>query len=187
MLKAAQQHRVDGDDVIIGTIDTHGRKETAALVEGLEVIPRKGIEYKGTKLVEMDIDAILAGAKACDDITRGIDPLQNPSALLALMWYYIGNGKGTKNMVILPYKDRLELFSKYTQQLIMESLGKEKDLDGKVVNQGIAVFGNKGSSDHKTAHGTGMEQAGDTLQSNFETASAGTVCRRSEARRAHDG
>jgi glucose-6-phosphate isomerase len=63
------------------------------------------------------------------------------------MWYYIGNAKGTKNMVILPYKDRLELFSKYTQQLIMESLGKEKDLDGKIVNQGIAVFGNKGSTD----------------------------------------
>ena len=94
-----------------------------------------------------DIDAILAGARACDDITRNTDPLKNPSALLALMWFYIGNGKGSKNMVILPYKDRLELFSKYTQQLIMESLGKEKDLDGKVVNQGIAVFGNKGSTD----------------------------------------
>ncbi|MDB6018563.1 MAG: pgi [Pedosphaera sp.] len=94
-----------------------------------------------------DIDALLAGAKACDDVTRQINVNANPSAQLALMWYYIGNGKGTKNMVILPYKDRLELFSKYTQQLIMESLGKEKDLDGKVVNQGIAVFGNKGSTD----------------------------------------
>jgi glucose-6-phosphate isomerase len=94
-----------------------------------------------------DIDSMLAGAKACDDVTRNIDPLLNPAAQLALMWYYIGNGKGTKNMVILPYKDRLELFSKYTQQLVMESLGKEKDLDGKVVDQGIAVFGNKGSTD----------------------------------------
>src|SRR3982751_1854844 len=50
-------------------------------------------------------------------------------------------------MVILPYKDRLELFSKYLQQLIMESIGKEKDLNGNVVNQGIAVYGNKGSTD----------------------------------------
>jgi glucose-6-phosphate isomerase len=50
-------------------------------------------------------------------------------------------------MVVLPYKDRLELFSKYLQQLLMESLGKEKDLDGKIVNQGIAVYGNKGSTD----------------------------------------
>ncbi len=94
-----------------------------------------------------DIDSILAGAKACDDITRQTDVSRNPSAQLALMWYYIGNGKGAKNMVILPYKDRLELFSKYTQQLVMESLGKEKDLDGNIVNQGIAVFGNKGSTD----------------------------------------
>ena len=50
-------------------------------------------------------------------------------------------------MVVLPYKDRLELFSKYLQQLIMESLGKELDIKGKVVNQGIAVYGNKGSTD----------------------------------------
>ncbi|HZV35087.1 MAG TPA: glucose-6-phosphate isomerase [Verrucomicrobiae bacterium] len=94
-----------------------------------------------------DIDSLLAGAKACDDITRQPGVKINPAAQLALMWYYIGNGKGSKNMVILPYKDRLELFSKYCQQLVMESLGKEKDLDGKVVNQGIAVFGNKGSTD----------------------------------------
>ncbi len=50
-------------------------------------------------------------------------------------------------MVILPYKDRLLLFSRYLQQLVMESLGKEKDLDGNVVHQGIAVYGNKGSTD----------------------------------------
>jgi glucose-6-phosphate isomerase len=50
-------------------------------------------------------------------------------------------------MVVIPYKDRLELFSKYLQQLIMESLGKEKDISGKVVSQGIAVYGNKGSTD----------------------------------------
>jgi glucose-6-phosphate isomerase len=50
-------------------------------------------------------------------------------------------------MVVLPYKDRLELFSKYLQQLVMESLGKEHDLNGNVVNQGLAVYGNKGSTD----------------------------------------
>ena len=50
-------------------------------------------------------------------------------------------------MVVLPYKDQLLLFSRYLQQLVMESLGKEKDLDGKTVNQGIAVYGNKGSTD----------------------------------------
>ncbi|NER78650.1 MAG: glucose-6-phosphate isomerase, partial [Leptolyngbya sp. SIO1D8] len=56
-------------------------------------------------------------------------------------------GKGQEDMVLLPYKDSLYLFSRYLQQLVMESLGKEKDLDGKVVNQGIAVYGNKGSTD----------------------------------------
>ena len=50
-------------------------------------------------------------------------------------------------MVILPYKDRLELFSKYLQQLVMESLGKELDLNQNVVNQGITVLGNKCSTD----------------------------------------
>ena len=90
---------------------------------------------------------MLAGAKEMDIATRGADLKQNPSALLALGWYYAGNGKGEKDMVVLPYKDRLLLFSRYLQQLVMESLGKEKDLDGKKVYQGIAVYGNKGSTD----------------------------------------
>jgi len=63
------------------------------------------------------------------------------------MWYYAGEGRGTRAMVVLPYKDRLELFSRYLQQLVMESLGKEKDLSGKVVHQGLTVYGNKGSTD----------------------------------------
>jgi glucose-6-phosphate isomerase len=50
-------------------------------------------------------------------------------------------------MVVLPYKDSLLLFSRYLQQLVMESLGKEKDLEGNTVYQGIAVYGNKGSTD----------------------------------------
>ncbi|MBA3850289.1 MAG: glucose-6-phosphate isomerase, partial [Opitutus sp.] len=71
----------------------------------------------------------------------------NPAALLALMWYWATDGRGAKDMVVLPYKDRLLLFSRYLQQLVMESLGKEFDLAGNVVNQGIAVYGNKGSTD----------------------------------------
>ncbi|MGH7897581.1 MAG: glucose-6-phosphate isomerase, partial [Candidatus Binatia bacterium] len=94
-----------------------------------------------------DIDAILKGAADTDVVTRNSDLAKNPSALLALMWYHAGGGRGSKDMVILPYKDRFALLSKYLQQLVMESLGKEKDLDGKVVNQGIAVYGNKGSTD----------------------------------------
>src|SRR6266704_3002827 len=94
-----------------------------------------------------DIDSFLAGAAAMDERTRVPDMTQNAAMLLALMWYYAGNGKGDKDMVIIPYKDRLALFAKYLQQLVMESLGKEKDLEGKIVYQGIAVYGNKGSTD----------------------------------------
>src|SRR5437762_3861291 len=94
-----------------------------------------------------DIDSFLAGAAAMDERTRAPDVTQNAAMLLALMWYHAGNGKGDKDMVIIPYKDRLALFAKYLQQLVMESLGKEKDLDGKTVHQGIAVYGNKGSTD----------------------------------------
>ena len=95
----------------------------------------------------IEIDCLLTGAANMDQFTRQADVRQNPSALLALMWYYAGEGKGNKNMVILPYKDRLAFLSRYLQQLIMESLGKEKNLSGEVVHQGITVYGNKGSTD----------------------------------------
>ncbi|HEX8490179.1 MAG TPA: glucose-6-phosphate isomerase [Chthoniobacterales bacterium] len=94
-----------------------------------------------------DIDNFLAGAAAMDEKTRATDLNQNAAMLLALMWHYAGNGRGEKDMVILPYKDRLLLFSRYLQQLVMESLGKATDLDGNAVQQGIAVYGNKGSTD----------------------------------------
>lgn len=95
----------------------------------------------------LDIDALLAGAKACDEATRRGDWRKNPAALLALAWYSGTDGKGAKDMVILPYKDRLLLLSRYLQQLIMESLGKQLNLSGQRVEQGIAVYGNKGSTD----------------------------------------
>lgn len=98
-------------------------------------------------LAGIDIDSLLKGAADFDRASRGADPRNNPALLFALMWLQAGGGKGEKNMVVLPYRDRLLLLSRYLQQLIMESLGKEVDLDGQIVNQGIAVFGNKGSTD----------------------------------------
>jgi glucose-6-phosphate isomerase len=95
----------------------------------------------------IDIQSMLAGAAEMDEATRVPDLKHNPAALLALSWYAAGNGKGEKDMVVLPYKDSLMLFSRYLQQLVMESLGKEKDLDGNLAYQGIAVYGNKGSTD----------------------------------------
>lgn len=93
------------------------------------------------------IDQLLAGAAAMDKLTRKPSLRDNPAALLAAMWYFATDGRGSKDMVVLPYKDRLLLFSRYLQQLVMESLGKELDLQGNVVNQGISVYGNKGSTD----------------------------------------
>jgi len=95
----------------------------------------------------VDVRGFLAGAAAMDVKTRTLPARENAAMLLALMWFSAGKGRGAKDMVVLPYKDRLVLFSKYLQQLVMESLGKEHDLDGNVVNQGIAVYGNKGSTD----------------------------------------
>src|ERR1019366_6056687 len=95
----------------------------------------------------IDIDGMLEGAAACDAATRVHETRRNPAALMALMWYAATDGKGKKDLVVLPYKDRLLLFSRYLQQLVMESLGKQLDLDGKRVEQGIAVYGNKGSTD----------------------------------------
>jgi glucose-6-phosphate isomerase len=95
----------------------------------------------------IDVVAFLAGAAAMDELTRRREARRNPAALLALAWHAAGDGRGAKAMVVLPYKDRLLLFSRYLQQLVMESIGKEKDLAGRVVHQGLTVYGNKGSTD----------------------------------------
>ncbi len=95
----------------------------------------------------VDIDHLLQGARDMDSRTRVHDMNINAAMKLALSWYKAGDGKGLKDMVVLPYKDSLCLFSKYLQQLIMESIGKELDRDGNVVHQGVTVYGNKGSTD----------------------------------------
>jgi two-component system sensor histidine kinase KdpD len=60
MLETARARHKDGYDVVVGIVETHGRKETEALLDGLEIVPRRRIEYRGQSLEEMDIDAIIA-------------------------------------------------------------------------------------------------------------------------------
>lgn len=60
MLEAAHQRQADKLDVVVGIIETHGRAETERLLEGLEVLPRKEIEYRGIHLYELDVDAVIA-------------------------------------------------------------------------------------------------------------------------------
>lgn len=95
----------------------------------------------------IDVTALLQGAADMDSLTRSHDMRANPAAMLAMMWFHCTGGRGARDMVLLPYKDRLALFSKYLQQLVMESLGKEYSRSNRLVRQGIAVYGNKGSTD----------------------------------------
>ena len=60
MLQAAQQRRKEGRDIVVGIVESHGRKETEALSAGLELLPRKELPYKGRTFEEMDLDALLA-------------------------------------------------------------------------------------------------------------------------------
>src|SRR5262252_6821910 len=60
MLQQARARKRDGYDIVVGVVETHGRKETEALLEGLEVVPRRRIEYRGQWLEEMDLDAVIA-------------------------------------------------------------------------------------------------------------------------------
>jgi two-component system sensor histidine kinase KdpD len=60
MLQQARARKQDGYDIVVGVAETHGRKETQALLDGLEIIPRKRLEYRGQWLEEMDLDAVIA-------------------------------------------------------------------------------------------------------------------------------
>jgi len=60
MLEAARREHAAGRDVVVGFVETHGRKETDTLAEGLPTIPRRQMEYRGVKLTELDLDAVLA-------------------------------------------------------------------------------------------------------------------------------
>ncbi len=60
MLAEAQEKRAQGLDVVIGWVDTHGRADTEALLAGLEVLPRRQLEYRGKQVAEFDLDAVLA-------------------------------------------------------------------------------------------------------------------------------
>ncbi|MGZ8219212.1 DUF4118 domain-containing protein [Methylomagnum sp.] len=59
MLEAARERRAEGIDVVVGLVETHGRKETAALLEGQEILPTQAIEYRGATLREFDLDGAL--------------------------------------------------------------------------------------------------------------------------------
>ena len=99
------------------------------------------------ELAGIDTLELLEGARDMDTWTSNPDGSDNPAALLAGVWYVAGAGRGDRALVVLPYRDRLHLLSRYLQQLVMESLGKQLDRSGREVWQGLTVYGNKGSTD----------------------------------------
>ncbi len=98
-------------------------------------------------LAGIPVSELLNGAREMDAWTRTWRWRDNPAALLAASWYVAGHGRGDRNLVVLPYSDRLLTMSRYLQQLVMESIGKRHDRSGNVVHQGLTVFGNKGTTD----------------------------------------
>jgi glucose-6-phosphate isomerase len=94
----------------------------------------------------VDIEGLLEGARLMDIATRRENPKENPAALLALAWHSAQSDR-PRAMVVLPYRDRLQLFGRYLQQLVMESLGKSHDRNGGPTHHGLTVYGNKGTTD----------------------------------------
>jgi two-component system sensor histidine kinase KdpD len=81
MLEVAQAKREDGVDVVVGVVETHGRPETQALLDGLEVIPRRRVAYKGTWLEEMDLDAVLARRPSSCSSMSSLTPMRPGAAI----------------------------------------------------------------------------------------------------------
>ncbi|PPD94947.1 hypothetical protein GOBAR_DD08050 [Gossypium barbadense] len=148
--KASREAGLDFSKQGVAITQENSLLDNTARIEGW-VARFPMFDWVGGRTSEMsagiDIREMLVGASMMDNATRSRVLKDNPAALLALCWYWACDGFGSKDMVILPYKDSLLLFSRYLQQLVMESLGKEFDLDGNRVNQGISVYGNKGSTD----------------------------------------
>jgi len=122
-----------------------------------------------------DWRAMLAGASAMDQATRAPVP-HNPAARLAQSWFAAGGGRGDRALVVLPYKDRFALVGRYLQQLVMESLGKRCDRQGRVVHQGLVVYGNKGSTDQHAFVQQVRDGRDDVFVHFIETLDPGPAC-----------
>jgi glucose-6-phosphate isomerase len=98
-------------------------------------------------LAGADVDGLLAGARVVDGATRTRELGENPALQLALAWYALGQGRGSRDMVVVPYRDRLTGLVRHVQQLVMESLGKRFDRAGNRIEHGLTVYGGRGSCD----------------------------------------
>ena len=98
-------------------------------------------------LSQVDAQGLCDGARVMDEWTRSERLEDNPAMAMALAWWLASEGRAKRANVVLPYADRLRLLAPYLQQLVMESLGKSHDRSGRIVHQGLTVYGNKGATD----------------------------------------
>src|SRR5437870_12742410 len=97
MLLAARETQAEGCEVVVGIVETHGRKETEALLEGMPIMPRLQIEYRGTTLTEMDLDAILTwhpGLAVVDELAHTNAPGSRPPARYQVVLELLDGGIG---------------------------------------------------------------------------------------------
>ncbi len=80
MLSRARRLKADGIDIVVGLVETHGRSETAALIDGLEVLPRRRVPHRGRMLEEFDLDAALPAARASSSSTNSPIPTRTTAA-----------------------------------------------------------------------------------------------------------
>ena len=97
-------------------------------------------------LLGKDGQQFLNGLQAADKAGRR-RVINNPVLFMALEAFVNKDKLDKRQLVVLPYKDRLSLFAKYLQQLVMESIGKETETEEGMIHEGVAVYGNKGSTD----------------------------------------
>ena len=81
MLSSAARRKEEGADVVVGVVETHGRRETEALTEGLETLARQPIEHRGRMLLEFDLDAALVRRRACSWSTSTPTPTRRAHAI----------------------------------------------------------------------------------------------------------
>ena len=87
----------------------------------------------------INFEEFLNGMHLMDELCLNTDAEKNPAALLAATWYLLGAGHGERHQIIMPFSSRLSLLGRFLQHLIMSSIGREKDRDSNIVEQGMTA------------------------------------------------
>ncbi|HNY00942.1 MAG TPA: sensor histidine kinase KdpD [Bacteroidales bacterium] len=129
MLKVAREERAKGADLVIGYVETHSRKETAELAEGMETIPRKTIGYRGAMLEEMDLDAVLArhpDTALVDELAHTNAPGSRHAKRYQDVLELLGNGIHVYTTLNVQHlESRSETVAQITGVLVRETLPDE--------------------------------------------------------------